>query len=163
MSSPGSRNSNSDCALDKDKDKEDHIPTRLFTELAMPPSRDTMEKPGANELEAGGSAYKVDLGAVDRTMTDKERHETRLMLWKLDTRYVCILCLPCSTCGFVDTGDIYNINSILPILALLFLCSFLDRTNVGNAKLYNLENDLGMVGNQYSIGLAVFYATYIAR
>ena len=60
-------------------------------------------------------------------------------------------------------GGVHTIYSILPILALLFLCSFLDRTNVGNAKLYNLENDLGMVGNQYNIGLAVFYATYIAR
>ncbi|KXJ89086.1 major facilitator superfamily domain-containing protein [Microdochium bolleyi] len=70
-------------------------------------------------------------------MSDHDRHQTRAILWKLDTR-------------------------ILPILALLFLCSFLDRTNVGNARLYNLEADLGMVGNQYSNGLAVFYATYIA-
>lgn len=52
---------------------------------------------------------------------------------------------------------------VLPILALLFLCSFLDRTNVGNAKLYGLAEDLNMTNLQYNQGLAVFYATYIAR
>lgn len=52
---------------------------------------------------------------------------------------------------------------VLPILALLFLCSFLDRTNVGNAKLYGLTEDLHMTNLQYNQGLAVFYATYIAR
>lgn len=52
---------------------------------------------------------------------------------------------------------------VLPILALLFLCSFLDRTNVGNAKILGLAEDLGMTNLQYNQGLAVFYATYIAR
>lgn len=52
---------------------------------------------------------------------------------------------------------------ILPILALLFLCSFLDRTNVGNAKIIGLTEDLNMTNLQYNQGLAVFYATYIAR
>lgn len=51
--------------------------------------------------------------------------------------------------------------SVLPILALLFLCSFLDRTNVGNAKILGLEEDLGLSNLQYTQGLAVFYATYI--
>jgi MFS family permease len=47
-------------------------------------------------------------------------------------------------------------------LALLFLCSFLDRTNVGNARILGLEEDIGITNQQYNIGLAVFYATYIA-
>lgn len=34
---------------------------------------------------------------------------------------------------------------LLPFLALLYLLSFLDRTNIGNAKLAGLEKDLGMV------------------
>ncbi|KAI9849907.1 MAG: hypothetical protein M1837_000121 [Sclerophora amabilis] len=51
---------------------------------------------------------------------------------------------------------------VLPILALLFLCSFLDRTNVGNAKILGLETDLGLNDHQYHNGLTVFYATYIA-
>ncbi|KAJ4856476.1 major facilitator superfamily domain-containing protein [Trichoderma breve] len=51
---------------------------------------------------------------------------------------------------------------VMPALALLLLCSFLDRTNVGNAKILGLEADLGITDKQYSQGLAVFYATYIA-
>ncbi|CAG8934047.1 unnamed protein product [Penicillium salamii] len=50
---------------------------------------------------------------------------------------------------------------ILPMLALLFLCSFLDRTNVGNAKIIGLEEDLAITDHQYDVGLAVFYLTYI--
>ncbi|KAJ5500698.1 Major facilitator superfamily domain general substrate transporter [Penicillium expansum] len=50
---------------------------------------------------------------------------------------------------------------ILPILALLFLMSFLDRTNVGNAKILGLEADLSITDHQYDVGLAVFYLTYI--
>jgi hypothetical protein len=49
------------------------------------------------------------------------------------------------------------------VLALLFLCSFIDRTNVGNAKILGLEADLHITDHQYAIGLCVFYATYIAR
>jgi hypothetical protein len=52
---------------------------------------------------------------------------------------------------------------VLPILSLLFLCSFLDRTNVGNAKIIGLAEDLNITNLQYNQGLAVFYATYIAR
>ncbi|BCR87724.1 putative MFS transporter [Aspergillus chevalieri] len=50
---------------------------------------------------------------------------------------------------------------ILPILAILFLLSFLDRTNVGNAKIIGLEEDLGITDHQYDIGLAVYYLTYV--
>jgi hypothetical protein len=35
---------------------------------------------------------------------------------------------------------------LLPFLALLYLLSFLDRTNIGNARLANLEPDLNMWG-----------------
>ena len=54
-------------------------------------------------------------------------------------------------------------NRILPVLALLFLCSFIDRTNVGNAKILGLEADININDHQYAVGLSVFYATYIAR
>ena len=55
------------------------------------------------------------------------------------------------------------LSRVLPVLALLFLCSFLDRTNVGNAKLYGLAKDIHITDLQYDQGLAVFFATYIAR
>lgn len=36
--------------------------------------------------------------------------------------------------------------ALLPFLALLYLLSFLDRTNIGNARLAKLEQDLNMTG-----------------
>lgn len=63
----------------------------------------------------------------------------------------------------VWTASANEISRLLPMLAVLFLCSFLDRTNVGNAKILGLEKTIGITDHQYSIGLAAFYATYIAR
>lgn len=40
---------------------------------------------------------------------------------------------------------------LLPFLALLYLLSFLDRTNIGNARLAGLEKSLGMEGLDYNV------------
>ncbi|KAF7355303.1 MFS general substrate transporter [Mycena sanguinolenta] len=61
---------------------------------------------------------------------------TRKILWKLDCH-------------------------VLPPLALLWLCNFIDRSNVGNAGIAGLETDTHLVRNQFNIVLTVFYATYI--
>ncbi|THH06985.1 hypothetical protein EW145_g3693 [Phellinidium pouzarii] len=42
---------------------------------------------------------------------------------------------------------------LMPILSLMYLCSFLDRGNIGNAKLAGLVMQLDLVGNQYNIAL----------
>ncbi|KAF2669210.1 MFS general substrate transporter [Microthyrium microscopicum] len=55
-----------------------------------------------------------------------------------------------------------NFCRILPVLMVLFICSFIDRSNVGNAKIIGLEKSLDMSSHQYAVGLCVFYATYIA-
>ncbi|KAJ6515911.1 MFS general substrate transporter [Mycena sanguinolenta] len=65
-----------------------------------------------------------------------DRVMTRKILWKLD----CY---------------------VLPPLALLWLCNFIDRSNVGNARIAGLEKDTHLVGNQFNIVLTVFYATYV--
>lgn len=51
---------------------------------------------------------------------------------------------------------------LIPFLALLYLLSFLDRTNIGNARLDTLEADLGMTGLMYNHALAVFFPFYVA-
>ncbi|KAI5118773.1 hypothetical protein M0805_005654 [Coniferiporia weirii] len=50
---------------------------------------------------------------------------------------------------------------VLPPLALLWLANFIDRTNVGNAKIAGLQTDIGLHGNQFNTALAVFYVSYI--
>ncbi|KAI5118655.1 hypothetical protein M0805_002575 [Coniferiporia weirii] len=49
---------------------------------------------------------------------------------------------------------------LMPILSLMYLCSFLDRGNIGNAKLASLVSQLNLVGNQYNIALTMFFIPY---
>ncbi|KAL3468723.1 major facilitator superfamily domain-containing protein, partial [Aspergillus californicus] len=50
---------------------------------------------------------------------------------------------------------------VVPILTILFLFAFLDRINIGNARLLGLEDELQMEGHQYNIALFVFFIPYI--
>ncbi|KAM0414652.1 hypothetical protein ACHAPT_013496 [Fusarium lateritium] len=49
---------------------------------------------------------------------------------------------------------------IIPPVMLLYLFSFLDRVNIGNARLYGLEEDLGLVSNQYQLAVSILFVTY---
>ncbi|SPO00306.1 related to putative tartrate transporter [Cephalotrichum gorgonifer] len=51
---------------------------------------------------------------------------------------------------------------LIPMLALLYLLSFLDRGNIGNAKIEGLQEDLKMAPDQYNWCLTVFFFTYAA-
>lgn len=51
---------------------------------------------------------------------------------------------------------------LLPMLALLYLLSFLDRGNIGNAKIEGLTETLHMTGPEYNWCLTVFFFTYCA-
>ncbi|KAK9762808.1 hypothetical protein K7432_011102 [Basidiobolus ranarum] len=50
---------------------------------------------------------------------------------------------------------------ILPYAGLLYLFSFLDRVNIGNARLAKLEADIGLTPSQYSWCLSIFFVGYI--
>ncbi|KAJ7771055.1 MFS general substrate transporter [Mycena maculata] len=65
-----------------------------------------------------------------------DRAMTKKILWKLDCH-------------------------VLPPLALLWLCSFIDRSNVGNAGIAGLKTDTKLHGNQFNTVLTVFYVTYL--
>lgn len=75
--------------------------------------------------------------SLDNEYSEDYRKMTRRILWKFDLH-------------------------ILPPLALLWLANFIDRTNVGNARIAGLQSDTHLVGNQFNAALAVFYASYIA-
>ncbi|KAG0692281.1 MFS general substrate transporter [Suillus ampliporus] len=49
---------------------------------------------------------------------------------------------------------------LMPILSLMYLLSFLDRGNIGNAKLDGLVTQLDLTGNRYNIALTMFYIPY---
>lgn len=45
---------------------------------------------------------------------------------------------------------------ILPILWLLYLVCFVDRSNIGNAKIQGMETELDLNGQRYNIAVFVF-------
>ncbi|KAJ5692979.1 hypothetical protein N7462_002402, partial [Penicillium macrosclerotiorum] len=49
---------------------------------------------------------------------------------------------------------------IIPILTILYLLSFLDRGNIGNANVQGLSTSLGLVGHQYNWCLTIFFFPY---
>ena len=71
----------------------------------------------------------------------------------------------------VDDAASYGLNEkslvrkldrhLLPGVCVLYLLSFLDRSNVANAKLDGLDKDLHMTGNQYLTGLTLFFVGYV--
>ncbi|KAJ5297249.1 Cysteine desulfurase [Penicillium atrosanguineum] len=52
--------------------------------------------------------------------------------------------------------------TLLPTIWIMYLLSYLDRTNIGNAKISGMETDLKLNSNDYSIALVVFFVGYVA-
>ncbi|KAH8736147.1 major facilitator superfamily domain-containing protein [Ilyonectria robusta] len=78
----------------------------------------------------------ADLRDPDEGKSDEERASIdRKLLWRV---------------------DLY----LIPWLSLLYLLSFLDRTNIGNARLAGMEIDLGMSGTDYNMSLTIFFVSY---
>lgn len=50
---------------------------------------------------------------------------------------------------------------LVPLMAMLYFLSNLDKSNIGNAELAGLSKDLNLTGNQYGNCVTVFFATYI--
>ena len=50
---------------------------------------------------------------------------------------------------------------LIPWLCLLYLLSFLDRTNIGNARLAGMEVDLNMKGHDYNNAFVVNFTLYM--
>lgn len=57
----------------------------------------------------------------------------------------------------VQKGDLH----LLPPLFLIFFFPFIDRINIGNARIQGLEKDLHLTGNQFNIALVIFFAPFI--
>ena len=50
---------------------------------------------------------------------------------------------------------------ILPWLFGIWLAAFIDRSNIGNAKIQGIDKDLKLTGTRYNVALVVFYIPYI--
>ncbi|KAI1862386.1 uncharacterized protein JN550_010248 [Neoarthrinium moseri] len=50
---------------------------------------------------------------------------------------------------------------VLPSITVLFFLSFMDRTNIGNARIQGMTHDLQMSGRDYNVALFIFFIPYI--
>lgn len=79
---------------------------------------------------------------------------------KMTRRKVCILSTwyhkPCDA-NSTDQVDI----RLVPMLAVLYLISHLDRANIGNAKIEGMMEDLNLDGIQWNIILSIFFVPYV--
>lgn len=75
-------------------------------------------------------------GSVDRQLEELDVHAERKLVRKLDL-------------------------FLIPVVMLLYLLSFLDRVNIGNARLYGMEEDLNLTGNRYQLAVSILFPTYI--
>ncbi|KAK4184165.1 major facilitator superfamily domain-containing protein [Podospora australis] len=95
------------------------------------------EKDGVSDLRASRSEISIDLDDdPDAHLTAAEKEEIdRKLLWKLDKK-------------------------LMPWLCFLYLLAFLDRTNIGNAKIAGLSRDLGLTTSSYNATLTIFFISY---
>ncbi|KAK3317016.1 high-affinity nicotinic acid transporter [Apodospora peruviana] len=83
------------------------------------------------------AAVSINIIPADPEVQGWDEKATKRLLWRLDSH-------------------------IIPFMSLIYLLCFLDRTNIGNARLDNLERDLGLHGLQYNDCLAILFPFYIA-
>ncbi|KAG0052483.1 hypothetical protein BGZ83_002513 [Gryganskiella cystojenkinii] len=50
---------------------------------------------------------------------------------------------------------------LIPLISILYLCSFLDRVNIGNAKVAGLATDIALTPSQYNWALSIFFVGYV--
>ncbi|RKL08457.1 hypothetical protein BFJ71_g1744 [Fusarium oxysporum] len=49
---------------------------------------------------------------------------------------------------------------VVPLLIIMYLTAFIDRANIGNAKIAGMNDELELTGRQYNIVLTVFFIPY---
>ena len=50
---------------------------------------------------------------------------------------------------------------VIPVLSIMYLLAFLDRTNIANASVFGLVKDLGLKDTQYNTALTIFFVPYV--
>ncbi|KAI0073713.1 MFS general substrate transporter [Panus rudis PR-1116 ss-1] len=49
---------------------------------------------------------------------------------------------------------------LVPVITAVYLLTFLDRVNIGNAALFGLKEDLNLKGNEYNAALVIFFVPF---
>ncbi len=93
----------------------------------------TSEKLDPSEDHTGNSTGSQD---KDSALEPMDQAAEKRLLWKCDVH-------------------------VLPMISILYMLAFIDRINIGNARIQGLEKDLHMKGHDYNVALLVFFVPYI--
>lgn len=119
----------------------------VANDFALPPIHSRVNVPTppdhayGNDVERKVSLKEGELEHVNTTWTDVKYEEIDPEVDKRITRKF-------------DTH-------VIPLLFGLWLLAFIDRSNIGNARIQGLAQDLHLNGNKFNIALTVFYVPYI--
>jgi sugar phosphate permease len=100
-------------------------------------------------------------------MTILDNNEKNIKLDVIETNFIEeeISIKPIEQVIFDDPDDLKLLRKLdlhlIPTMTLLYLLSYLDRVNIGQAKLDGLMDSLNLTSAQYSACLSVFFATYV--
>ncbi|EAQ84828.1 hypothetical protein CHGG_08842 [Chaetomium globosum CBS 148.51] len=119
-------------------------------------------KAGAHHTETPGSVHPIPTGSVRTPMQGQiPDHPGSTYIERLTNRprngQPIPQFDPKAEARLRRKLDLY----IVPTVSLLYLFCFIDRANIGNAKIAGLEADLNLKGYDYNALLSVFYISYI--
>ena len=111
-------------------------------ELGSTPLKDTENRseigttshPVIRDESSGEELHTIEKGYTD-VLTELSPEEGRRALRKVDYR-------------------------LIPLLGFLYLIAFVDRSNIGNAKIAGLEDDLNLEGLRYNTAVTMFFVSY---
>lgn len=104
-------------------------------------SPESSGSPSSPSPPAGHNYHDPDLPRYDETLDDLQ-----------------VPCPPHTTQRRILTRIDFR---VIPILSIIYLLAFLDRTNIANANVFGLTDDLRLTGNQYNTALTIFFVPYI--
>ncbi|KAL3458592.1 major facilitator superfamily domain-containing protein [Aspergillus heterothallicus] len=113
------------------------------------------------------SVHEHEHDPVDEKECSSENIENYAIVTTIDN--IQVLGLPSEDANFYRSFPVERRKRLLrkidirliPMLAVLYLISHLDRANIGNAKILGLTEDLGLSGIQYNIALSLFFIPYV--
>jgi hypothetical protein len=100
-----------------------------------------------------------DFGNSEKTILDEKGHETKQTHHLEDADFASgdVTIDPALDKRLTRKFD----KHVMPWLFGLFLFAFIDRSNIGNARIDGLATDLHLDANKFNVALAVFYVPYI--
>ncbi|KAG2222936.1 hypothetical protein INT45_012914 [Circinella minor] len=94
------------------------------------------EKKAAIDQYSSSSAGDNNINVGEEPFIEPDETELQKLMWKMDRR-------------------------IIPFVALMYLCSFLDRVNIGNAKIAGMMDDIDITEGEYNWALSLFFVGYV--